>query len=557
MKEKIKELLKESRENSDDREKIEFFNENLRGKDIDSIIGVLDKTIKDLANLQPDEIGGLTAISGFYFQFLVFIEYMIDTYNGKWDCIALELHDDIVAVKENNIKFVQVKTCKHVSMSVTDSPANKIYLRKKTKIGGIDRNYNSSWIDKLISKAKFFKKDEYNTKFELITNFIVTDSKTVSISEYKTENKVINCENDIFKKVNDKCYIYDTNGYKELNYEHEYGEKLNDLLSRFYINEKCIKLGNLDFYINCICRKIEKSLGGVYIDENDIYWVIGKLCDMCNIESGAMELIMSKDDVNNIFLQIHSNAMKIAEAQVDRHGNETIINNSHQSIHDKFKNLANYSQIKENLIKCKESLITWVNENGGINRVINRYFSASMYSTAINNMGTEQKIESVKNLILMPCILNLIYKADVKYINNNSLLINYIKNDLDCYISIMGVESGKLSRKIDGIKRSINDIEVAEMFNICINDELDILIQGYTDKKFIDTFNFKLDNKFELEEGLLQEDSMTDVFISVNLIPGELLKEELEELLDEDEWDDGLIDIWENFSREGEISDNN
>lgn len=552
MKEKIKELLKESRENSEDREKINFFNEKIKGQDINNITKLLDKTIKDLTDLEPSEIGGLTAVSGFYFQFLVFIEYMMDTYKDKWDCIALELHDDIVAIKENNIKFVQVKTCKHTIQEVTETG---IYSRRKKKVNENEISFNSSWIDKLISKAKFFKKNEgYNTKFELVTNFIVNDSKKISVSDYKVEDKEITRDNDIFKKLNNKCYIDCTNGHKELNYETEYGENLESLLSRFYINEKGFKLGNIDIYINHICKSIGKILGGVYIDENSIFWLIGILCDMCNVESNAIELIMSKSEIKQIFSQIHSYAIKRAEEQVDRHGSKTIINKGHQSIHDNFKNLDNYSKIESNLLKNKENLIIWVNENGGIDRIINRYFSASIYSTAINNMSPEQKVNSAKNLILMPCILNLIYKSDVKYINNRSLLINSVENESRCYISIMGLDSGKIIKKIDGIKRCINDIEVDEMLKVIMNDELDILVQGYKDKSFIDVHNFKLDNKLEGEEELLQENSMTDVFLSVNLIPGELLKDELEELLDEEEWNDRLIETWENFNREGEIS---
>lgn len=555
MEEKIKALLKESRENSEESEKINFFNENAKGKEVDNITEVLNKTIRDLVNLDPSEIGGLTAISGFYFQFLVFIEYMIDTYNGEWDCIALELHDDIVAIKENNIKFIQVKTCKHAVEEVTKT---EIYSRKKKEIEKKKLSWCSSWIDKLISKAKFFKgSDGYNTKFELITNFMVKDSATISVSDYNVENKIITSDNDIFKKVNQKCYIGDESGYKELNYEVEYGESLENLLSRFYINQKLVKLGNIEMYINHICKNIGKTLGKIYIDENDIFWIIGTLCNMCNIESNGIELVMSKSEVNKIFSQIHDDAIRRAEEQVDRHGNETIINKGHQSIHDKFKNLDYYEQIAPSLVKSKEDLIGWVNKNGGINRVINRYFSASIYSTAINNMSSEQKIDSAKNLILMPCILNLIYKSNVNYIDNNSLLINSIEGIEDYYISIMGLESGKISKKIDGIKRSINDIEVDEIFNICMNDELNILVQGYKDRSFIDVVNFKLDNKLEIEEKILQESSMTDVFLSVNLIPGERLKDELEELLEEEEWNESLIEIWENFGGEGEISVSN
>lgn len=115
---------------------------------------IKDKTSEDIAsylvNLKPTETGGITAISGFYYQFLITLKYIIEMLEGEWDFVIMEHHDDIVVGKDKKIRYVQVKTSEKVNVRVTTSPARGLYSRSPKNIDGKKFEKFDSWIDKLL-----------------------------------------------------------------------------------------------------------------------------------------------------------------------------------------------------------------------------------------------------------------------------------------------------------------------------------------------------------------------------------------------------------------------
>ncbi|MGR5879238.1 dsDNA nuclease domain-containing protein [Bacillus pacificus] len=98
----------------------------------EKIIGKSSEEITDyLLSVPLKESGGLTAISGFYYQFLVTIEYFIELLEKKWDFLAIELHDDIIVGKDKEIRFIQVKS----SYKPTQNPSDvsEFYNRELKK----------------------------------------------------------------------------------------------------------------------------------------------------------------------------------------------------------------------------------------------------------------------------------------------------------------------------------------------------------------------------------------------------------------------------------------
>jgi len=109
-------------------EREKLIQEELYNKSEEEISLFLNNTIKILIDTPVSERGGLVAITGFYYQMLAVIDYFIQMKQGKWDYIAVELHDDIVAVKDKQIRFIQVKTSNNLICEVSQSPASTIYF---------------------------------------------------------------------------------------------------------------------------------------------------------------------------------------------------------------------------------------------------------------------------------------------------------------------------------------------------------------------------------------------------------------------------------------------
>ena len=65
------------------------------------------------------ERGGGIALSGFYNQFIVTIEYIIGLLKGEWDFVLMEYHDDIIVGKENKVRFIQVKTSYNIKLKIS------------------------------------------------------------------------------------------------------------------------------------------------------------------------------------------------------------------------------------------------------------------------------------------------------------------------------------------------------------------------------------------------------------------------------------------------------
>ena len=55
--------------------------------------------------------GGIIAMTGFYYQMMVSVLYLGEVFQGKWDGMFLDHHQDIVLFNNSQkiVKFVQVK----------------------------------------------------------------------------------------------------------------------------------------------------------------------------------------------------------------------------------------------------------------------------------------------------------------------------------------------------------------------------------------------------------------------------------------------------------------
>ncbi len=149
-------------------EEVEFYNSNILGKSNSEIEDMLKKNVKAetltqlLINETTGDDGGIIALSGFYFQFLITIEYLIEMIEGKWDYIFVDHHQDIILISEKKIRIIQVKT-----KNVLHATPGETDLYK-------------GWIQKLFAINEIIETENAETEFELITNFLIRNSSGVN-----------------------------------------------------------------------------------------------------------------------------------------------------------------------------------------------------------------------------------------------------------------------------------------------------------------------------------------------------------------------------------------
>jgi hypothetical protein len=535
--------------------------DKLDKKDGDEVISLFNRTIRELIDTPVSERGGLVAITGFYYQMLAVIDYFIQMRQGKWDYVAVELHDDIVAVKGNHIRFIQVKTSNSLTCQVSNSPVSSIYSRgnKEINVSGTNSKVNckisNSWIDKLILKAKHFKKEDgFFTEFELLTNYVITNSADININKYieKNNSKVISARDNIYKILKGDSYINDPDKgkYIKVVYEDICGEKLEELLSRFYIESKQTTLNNIDQYVNSICQKIGTEIGGAYISYDDINWLIGKLFARCNVNADNRSLVVTKDEVESIFLEIESRAMQVVTKLAEDNGTKNLVESVYESMHNEYKEFKHYSVIEMKILEYKQYLIDWINRNGGINKIINRYISANEISNKHIGMSKREKENIIEELITMPIILILIHNKKISYTNNNTLLTKELYDSEGVRVSLLRLGRGRFRQRIEDIKLILNNLGTEDVLKLSMSKNLNIILQGYSDRSFSNVEKLEIKLFDECSELIEQDTSIRKVHQVVSLIPGLTVKECLEIQLEEDKWDESELKLlWENMMR--------
>jgi len=220
---------------------------------------VLHKKEEIIANLMAGkfrDLGGLTAMRGFVYQYYVSMYYMMSmispTRERWWDAVVLEYFDDVTLIGEEKIRFIQVKTIREGGDKYHQP--NNFYTRKSLEQADDARSHFNSWVEKNILNYDYFlesntvenifHKNSYEPQFEIITN-----TKKSSLSSLKNYTENINYEikynvdsdgeiedaikeDDVFKKAIQKPitkFDYSFEDYAQMDIDY--------YLKRLYINK--------------------------------------------------------------------------------------------------------------------------------------------------------------------------------------------------------------------------------------------------------------------------------------------------------------------------------
>ncbi|MGY2611207.1 hypothetical protein [Bacillus pretiosus] len=444
-------------------EELKFFKEYIDGKTLEQIVNTLarkiemEKIVELLLVEETSDDGGIIALSGFYFQFLVSIEYLVDLIKGKWDYLLIDHHQDIIAINKERIRIIQVKT---KNVSYCDVSGTKLY---------------SEWIQKLFVMDEMFDSFNCTTEFELITNFLVKNSPTVEVEVYhhNTEFNMNIEKNSFFDKV--KHYT-NQNNYTTL-LDDDY---LEGLLSRFKISKK-----NPEDYLDKVCSRIGSLFNERFKStKEDIDFLIGYICSMCYYpENPSFQLIN------------HEKGMQIKEAlrgkfeyevrqHMEKEDSITKINNYITYLHQIFSKSPFYEELAFHINEFDQELKECINGSNNIYSILSRFVERVYSSPNFDVIAANTSIdELIKQLLDLTFFVKM--SAGGKVIidaKHSKLLLKVIGNQKYNFFNLDDLDNYE-----DGIRK------FNEMFKLCNYDEKRMAI-GNNDLKLI------LSGDFEDEE---------------------------------------------------------
>lgn len=491
-----------------------------------------------LCRISPKEMGGITAMSGFYYQILVTIEYLIELIDGKWDFVAIELHDDIVVGKDKYIKFIQVKTSKDQAVLVTQSPANGLYLRKTKESNKNKYLINSSWVDKLLSKSEYFSKsDGYQTEFELHSSYNILQAQKYNFDYYYEVcgiREKLN-KNDHLLDIISKP-VYD-NKLNEYDYLDKTGETLEELLNRFSLKVGK-KLTDLRAYKNHLRvelgEKLLKNINGknIILSENDLNILIGHLFGKCTVSGDYLTLIITQEDLNGLLKELMERMIQGASETTTQHGNIEISSQVFDVLISQLKRYPIYDYIKDDIFQYKNYIENWyLNEGGNIRDLINRYIEGTKNSEIYYELPDRVRQEKIEDFIFIMIIINLVHNDILTFAECESLLSKQKLTDVDNIITFLSLDpSFNFSIGVEKLQDIYAKLSLKDQL-FYDSKKVKTVFQKYIDREFTNTQSISLKRKHEIPlQELNSGEKLNEVVKVVDVVPGELVRDEFYKL---------------------------
>ena len=514
-----------------------------------------DKTRREIAEYlitcTPGETGGLTALSGFYYQFLVTIEYIIEMLEEKWDFVVMEYHDDIVVGKDNKIRFIQVKSSQKIKLEVTASPASGLYTRTKKKINDEYYKQANSWVDKLFSNASLAKKSEgYETEFQLYSSYHFIRTQNYNFDHYtdnKSYNKKLPVNDDLLETLSKQ--VFDEKA-QEYSYFNECGENIEELLERFYLHTG-LSLQEIDKFQDHLCMNLNKIIFKGYgenitIGSSDLNYIIGYLFEECTDRSNTERLIITKEKVQNLFDIIRSKAFANASLTINQHDSITVINRVIDELINSVQGFKNSKKISKLIYEYKVYLENWIlRENGDLKKLLERLFDGTDKTSIYLKLSITNKENSLLELFTLVVMLIACKNKRMKFEDNKSLIAKK-GEDLEMLYAFLRLEvAKKKSEAIEKLKNIIKNTSVEEQLYL-MGIELNVVLQNYNDRQFNRIETLEIDVKEQIDiEGLEDFKRLNEVPIVAKVYPGKYLIEDFYSALDEENFEEYLVGILE------------
>ncbi|MGW6384574.1 dsDNA nuclease domain-containing protein [Peribacillus butanolivorans] len=519
---------------------VEFTQEELMGK---------------LLNTPPSEQGGIIGISGYYFQILVTIYYLVEMVQGKWTFVSMEHHDDIVLGNEETktVRFIQVKSSKELSKKVSQTD---IYTRTDLR--------NISWVDKLLENSKVFNDCEVNKQFELFCDYLVVDTSgrgKVEIKEYyrneddESFNWEVDDEDDLYKRLNQEAF--DRDGQKIV-YEVMYGHSLKELLGKIRFTFKTKTAYFIDTVKQKLTDLINENLqeGTVGVTEENVNWLIGELLSRCSGGQNKYLLFIRKEEAEKLIYELQVKCVEESRIASQSHDNTVLVDHAILALMEEIREsdaMPKFcGEVEKALLEYRHLLLSTLDKDNSIENLINRFMKGKKIY-----VGRASNIQSfINEFIKSSFVMYLIFEMFNISSDFERLFIHDAKKgDENSWISFYHAGIKNLKKAINGINGIIVETHLEEKLKLILDKTpLYTILHGQNVES--SPCRIELSTEHSLENDKLPEEKrLTNVTKWVSLIPVNninLVYADSDEVDSIDEFIDIIETMWDRLKKVGD-----
>ncbi|MCC3359551.1 dsDNA nuclease domain-containing protein [Bacillus sp. REN16] len=446
-----------------------FFDEKIKGKSKDEIcefLKVNDDIVELLLSEETKDDGGIIALSGFYFQFLVSIEYLIELINGEWDYLLIDHHQDIIVLNSKRIRIIQVKTKNVPYADVSDTGT-----------------YND-WVQKLFILDKMFEGYEQKREFELVTNFIIKNSPTVEVEIYRGNDSfdMVIQKNSFFDKVKG---FSEAKGYSNLLDE----AYLQELLSKFKITSNDTK-GYVPKITSMIGSLFGERINGT---KEDIDYLIGYICSVCYYPEYPSIQLIDKEKGERIYEELSKRVGSEVRDYVKNEDSLEKINNYIEYLHSAVNDSPLYNQLSTCISEFESELKENIRNSNNIYGIVSR-FTERVNSSYKYRISKKDFIdEYIKELLDLTFFIKFSSggKVTLDY-ENRKLLLKVIGNNKYNFFNLRDIDN-----HITGVSKFIEifkGCKFEEKRLLFDRNELNLIFSGsFDDEDFPNEYIIELD----------------------------------------------------------------
>lgn len=479
-------------------EEMIFYKDQIQGKTSEQISTLLGKEIdtRNIAEMLSLEAakdqGGVIAVSGFYFQFLVTIEYIIELINGKWTHILVDHHQDIVLISENKIRVIQVKTKDEIEVTP----------------GQID--FYREWIQKLFLIEGLLKSvgvdlEKIKVEFELVTNFIIRDSGAIkaklflSNTDYDFDEKLIETEcKQLMEKITK--YPIDDDNYNLVKSE----DCIKNMLCRFKVSSKTSE----SYFF-----KVASDFGDLYFErtkivKKDIDQLIGFFCEKCTYRDNPRMQLIDLDQATQIMLSIGHNNETETREHFETKDSIRKIKSYIKSLKHNFHRASIYPALEEQIEKFEQELFQCIENGESIFSILSRYSEkvniSSKFEAYLDEDSTEFKLREILDLVFC---LKILEDGEVSIDSSQKKLL--LKKIGESNYNLF--ELGELEDHRKGeiyFQDIFNELSFEDQFNLANNSYMKLVLAGDFDDQ---DFEYGRSHEIHLSKSPIQKE-MEDIF---------------------------------------------
>lgn len=299
-------------------------------------------------------------------------------------------------------------------------------------------------------------------------------------------------------------------------------------------------------------RIIFKGYGeNVSIGVSDLYYIIGYLFEECTDKSNIERLVITKDKIVQLLENLRKKALYQASIIVNQHESITLINRVIDELLTNVKDFRNSESINRLIYQYRDYLESWVsNENGDIKNLFERLFDGTTKTQRYSKLTTNIKENSLVELFTLIIMLTLIKNQNMKFEENESLVTKKIEGMKEIYAFLRLESPKKKPVAIEKLNVIIKNASLKEQLYL-MGIDLNVIIQNYNDRRFnnIEPVNIYVKDSIHVEE-LEDDQKLNEVPITAKLLPGNIMKDDFYDALEEEDIEKYLVEMLEELVEE-------